>query len=174
MIFIYRGYFIRLFGWNHYKNLFENFLPSIKYHHRLNLDEQLPLMEPGTKIITTIRQPLSFLHSSYNYFYGKYEDVQSQGSTKFSNWKFIYIEILYNPHIPNIANISGALCTMNLSEPKLNSQCDEGARDLNNIVLSIFGMLGLFHCNIGIENRPVRLQSCWWHCDVGDLQLVTI
>ena len=89
MIFIYRGHYIRLMfqflhtlpfsWWHNYENLFQNFLPSIKYHHRLNLDEQLPLMEPGTKIITTIRQPLSFLHSSYNYFYGKYEDVQSQG-----------------------------------------------------------------------------------------------
>ena len=60
-------------------NWVQNFVPSIKYHHRLNLDEQLPLMEPGTKVITTIRQPISFLHSSYNYFYGKYEDVASQG-----------------------------------------------------------------------------------------------
>jgi len=66
--------------WNPYcrpPTALKNFLPSIKYHHRLNLEEQLPLMEPGTKVITTIRQPLSFLHSAYNYFYGKYEDVQS-------------------------------------------------------------------------------------------------
>ena len=66
--------------WSHFENWLKNYLPSIKYHHRLNLDEQLPLMEPGTKVITTIRQPISFLHSSYNYFYGKYEDVQSQES----------------------------------------------------------------------------------------------
>ena len=35
---------------------------NILYHHRLNLDEQLPLMFPDTKLITTVREPVSLLY----------------------------------------------------------------------------------------------------------------
>ena len=35
----------------------------------------------------------------------------------------------YNPHIPNIDAISGALISLSLSILKLNFQCKEGARD---------------------------------------------
>ena len=35
----------------------------------------------------------------------------------------------YNPHIPNIETISGALITLSLSILILNSQCIEGAGD---------------------------------------------
>ena len=34
-----------------------------------------------------------------------------------------------NPHIPNIDAISGALITLSLSILKLNSQCEEDARN---------------------------------------------
>ena len=40
------------------------------------------------------------------------------------NWE---AEVGYNPHIPNIDAISGALITLSLSI--LNSQCEKGARD---------------------------------------------
>ena len=40
----------------------------------------------------------------------------------------------YNPHISNIVDISGALRTLNLSKPELNSHCEEGARDLYIVV----------------------------------------
>ena len=35
----------------------------------------------------------------------------------------------YNTHVPNIDAISGALITLSLSIMKLNSQCEEGAKD---------------------------------------------
>ena len=35
---------------------------NILYHHRLNLDKQLPLMFPDTKLVTTVREPVSLLH----------------------------------------------------------------------------------------------------------------
>ena len=39
------------------------------------------------------------------------------------------ITVDYNPHKQNIDAISGALITLSLSVPILNSQCEEGARD---------------------------------------------
>ena len=41
---------------------FENNMPSILYHHRLNLEVQLPLMRTDTKLITTVREPLDLFH----------------------------------------------------------------------------------------------------------------
>ena len=39
----------------------------------------MPLMAPNTTLITTIRNPLSFLHSSYNYFYQKFSRLDHGG-----------------------------------------------------------------------------------------------
>ena len=41
---------------------------NILYHHRLNLDEQLPLMFPDTKLITTVREPVSLLYRNFSVF----------------------------------------------------------------------------------------------------------
>ena len=40
----------------------ESHVRNILYHHRLNLDEQLPRMFPDTKLITTVREPVSLLY----------------------------------------------------------------------------------------------------------------
>ena len=37
----------------------------------------------------------------------------------------------------NIVDISGALFTLNLSILVLKSQCEEGARDVNNILVTV-------------------------------------
>ena len=39
------------------------------------------------------------------------------------------VDITYNPYIPNIGAISGALITLGLSIPILNFQCEDCARD---------------------------------------------
>ena len=36
---------------------------------------------------------------------------------------------MYSPHIPNIASISGALCTLRIQYEYTQTRCDEGARD---------------------------------------------
>ena len=41
---------------------------NILYHHRLNLDKQLPLMFPDTKLVTTVREPVSLLHRHLSIF----------------------------------------------------------------------------------------------------------
>ena len=43
----------------------ENNMPSILYHHRLNLEMQLPLMHANTKLITTVREPLDLFHRTW-------------------------------------------------------------------------------------------------------------
>ena len=49
---------------------------------------------------------------------------------------------------PNLVDISGALFTMNPSILILNSQCEEGARDVNYIWVTVvtFGKNILFTC----------------------------
>ena len=44
---------------------------NILYHHRLNLDEQLPLMFPDTKLITTVREPVSLLYRNFFFLSGR-------------------------------------------------------------------------------------------------------
>ena len=39
---------------------------NILYHHRLNLDKQLPLMFPDTKLVTTVREPVSLLYRHFS------------------------------------------------------------------------------------------------------------
>ena len=44
---------------------FKSHVRNILYHHRLNLDEQLPRMFPDTKLITTVREPVSLLYRKF-------------------------------------------------------------------------------------------------------------
>ena len=41
---------------------------NILYHHRLNLKDQLPLMFPDTKLITTVREPVSLLYRIFSLY----------------------------------------------------------------------------------------------------------
>ena len=63
----------------------------------------------------------------------------------------------YNPYIPNIDAISGALITFDLSLLILNSQCEEGARDGIDIWymgINIFAYYNLMKMLLDLEAEP--------------------
>ena len=43
----------------------------------------------------------------------------------------------YNHYIPNIVHISGALSTLGIPYEYAETQCEEGAKDVNNILDSV-------------------------------------
>ena len=71
----------------------------------------------------------------------------------------------YNPHIPNIDAISGALIILSLSILILNSKCAEGARDGIDIwcmgIIAAFPISGFFSKLNGCREKKTLKPSFW-------------